>query len=111
MTDLFVSRVLRHFDTDLGQLADHALDVAADIADLGKFRGFDLYERGIGYPGKAAGDLSLADTSRSDHQDIFGKHILRDLVRKLLPSNAIAQGDRHGLFCGRLTDDVPVKLL
>ena len=63
-------------DRDLDEVANDLLDVAADIADLGEFRGFDLDERRAGEFGQPPRDLGLADAGRPDHQDIFRQHFL-----------------------------------
>ncbi len=51
---------LDHGDAQLGEVADHRLDVAADVADLGVLRGLDLDEGRLGELGQPAGDLGLA---------------------------------------------------
>src|SRR5690606_15468290 len=107
---LFIGGLLCHIDGDIRQLADHALDIAADIADLRKFRRLYLYKRRIGHSGQAAGDLCLADAGRADHQDIFWQDVAGDLVRELLPPYAIAKSDGHGAFRVPLPDDILVKL-
>ena len=62
------------------QVADHALDVAAVVADLGVLGRLDLDERGAGELGQPAGDLGLADAGRADHEDVLGRHFLPQLV-------------------------------
>ena len=66
-------------DRDLDEIADDLLDVAADIADLGEFGGFDLDERRAGKFREPPRDLGLADAGRPDHQDIFRQHFLAQL--------------------------------
>ena len=56
------------------QIADNLFDIAADIADFGKLRRFDLEEGRAGEGGEAAADLGFADTRRADHQDVFRRH-------------------------------------
>ena len=68
-------------DRDLDQIADDLLDVAADIADLGEFGGFDLDERRAGEFGQPPRDLGLADAGRPDHQDVFRQHFLAQASR------------------------------
>src|SRR5690606_33865648 len=70
------SHVFAHFSADHGdgaihQIADDLLHVAANIADFGKLRRFDLDKGCAGQFGEAAADLGLADAGRADHQDIF----------------------------------------
>ena len=51
--DLLLLLFLDHGDGELHQVADHRLDVAADVADLGELRGFHLEEgclRELGEP-------------------------------------------------------------
>ncbi len=58
-------------DADVDQVADDGVDIAADVADFGEFGGFDLDERRIRQFRQAARDLGLADSGRTDHQDVF----------------------------------------
>jgi hypothetical protein len=48
-------------DRDFDQIANDLLDIAADVADLGKLRGFDLDERRAGELCQPPRDLGLAD--------------------------------------------------
>ena len=68
-----------HLDGELDQVADHRLDVAADVADLGELRRLDLDERRLRQLGQPARDLGLADAGRADHDDV----LRRDLVAQL----------------------------
>ena len=68
-------------DGDLDEIADHRLDVAADVADLGELRGFDLEERRLRQLGEPPRDLGLADAGRPDHQDVLRRHFLGELGR------------------------------
>jgi predicted Zn-dependent protease with MMP-like domain len=54
-------------DRDFDEIADDLLDVAADITDLGEFRGFDLDERRAGEFGEPPRDLGLADARSSGY--------------------------------------------
>ena len=96
-------------DGVLDQLADHALHVAAVVADLGVFRGLDLDERGLGELGQPAGDLGLAHAGRADHHDVLGRHFLPHVAFELLPAPAVADGHRHRPLRRVLSDDVPVQ--
>ena len=69
---LLASLLPDHLDGDLDQVADHRLDVAADVADLGELRRLDLEERRTCETGQTPGDLGLADTGGPDHQDVLG---------------------------------------
>ena len=92
-------------DGDFHQVADDLLDVAADIADLGEFGGFDLEERRAGELGEAARDFGLADAGRADHQDVFRQHFLAQLVVELQPPPAVAQRDGDRALGVVLADD------
>ena len=100
-----------HADGDLGQVADHALHVAAVVADLGVLGGLDLEERGADELGQPAGDLGLADAGRPDHDDVLGRDVLAQLGRQLLAAPAVANGHGHGPLGRVLADDVAVQLL
>ena len=99
-----------HLDGDLGQVADHRLDVAADVADLGELRRLDLQERRLRQLRQAARDLGLADAGRADHQDVLRRDLLGHLGRQLLPPHAVAQRDRDRALGLLLADDVLVEL-
>ena len=102
--------VAHHVDGELDQVADHRLDVAADVADFGELRGFDLDERRMRQLGQPPRDLGLADAGRTDHQDVLGRHVLGQIGRQLLAAQAIAQRDRHGALGLGLPDHVLVEL-
>ena len=55
-------------------------------------------------------DLGLADTGRTDHQDVLRRHVLGEVGGQLLAPQAIAQRDRHGPLGLGLADDVLVEL-
>src|SRR5262249_4808297 len=99
-----------HVDAELDEIAHHRLDVAADIADLGELRRFDLDDRRLREPRQPARDLGLADAGRPDHQDVLRRDLFGELRRELLPARAVAQRDRHRAFRCRLADDVLVEL-
>ena len=65
-----------HADGDLGQIADHAFDVAAMIADLRVLGGFDLEKRSADELRQPPGDFRFADAGRSDHDDVLGRDVL-----------------------------------
>ena len=77
---------LDHADAELGQVADHRLDVAADVADLGVLGGLDLQERRLRELGEPAGDLRLPDPGGADHDDV----LRRDLVAQLRRARSAA---------------------
>ena len=99
-----------HVHGELDEVAHHRLDVAADVADLGELRRFDLDERRLRELGQAPRDLGLADAGRADHQDVLRRHILGQLGRQLLAPHAVAQRDGDRALGLRLADDVLVEL-
>jgi hypothetical protein len=96
-------------DRHLDQITNDRLNITADVADFGEFRGLDLDERRIGQPGQAARNLGLADTGRTDHQDIFRRNFLTQWLGHLRPSPAIAQGNGDRLLGILLADDMLVE--
>ena len=54
--------LLDHADGDVGEIADHAFDVAADVADLGVLGRLDLEERGRRRAGPARRAISVLPT-------------------------------------------------
>ena len=102
--------VADHVDAELDEVADHRLDVAADVADLGELRRLDLEERRLRQPRQPPRDLGLADAGRPDHQDVLRRDLFGHLRRQLLPPHAVAQRDRHGALGRGLADDVLVEL-
>ena len=96
-------------DRDLDQVADDLLDVAADIADLGEFGGFDLDERRAGQFRQPPRDLGLADAGRPDHQDVFRQHFLAQQAGELQPPPAVAQRDGDRALGVGLADDEAVE--
>ena len=108
-THAFARAGLEHVDGLLHEIADHRFDVAAVIANFRVTRGFNFDEGGAGKQRETARDFSLADASRSDHQDILGCHFVANGGVELSAAPAIAQSDRNGLFSIGLTDDVTIK--
>src|SRR6185437_1071 len=102
--------VAQHVDADLDEVAHDALDVAADIADLGELGRFHFQERRLRELGEAARDLGLAAARGPDHQDVLRHDLLAHRLGKLLPAPAVAQRDRDGALRVILADDEPVEL-
>ena len=96
-------------DRDLDEVADDLLDVAADIADLGEFGGFDLDEGRAGELRQPPRDLGLADAGRPDHQDVFRQHLFAQAAGELQPPPAVAQRDRDRALGVGLADDEAVE--
>ena len=110
LADLGHPLLADHVDGELGEIAHHRLDVAADITDLGVLRRLDLDEGRLREPGQAARNLGLADAGRPDHQDVLGRDFLGQLRRELLAPRAVAQRNRHRALRPALPDDVLVEL-
>ena len=108
--DVLAFPLARQRDGDLDQVAHDLLDVAADIADLGEFRRFDLEERRAGELREAARNLGLADAGRPDHQNVLRQHFFAQPVVELQPAPAVAQRDRDRALGVGLADDEAVEL-
>ena len=102
-------RLLDERHADLDEIADDAVDVAADVADLGELRRFDLEERRACEFRKTARDLGFADAGRADHQNVLRQHFVAKLAGQLLAPPAIAQRDGDGALGVVLADDVAVE--
>src|ERR1700730_10934587 len=99
-----------HVDGGLDQVAHHRFDVAADVANLGVLRRFDLDERAARQTSQPARDFRFTDAGGTDHQNIFWQNLFGQLGGKLLPAHAIAQSDGHGALGSSLADDILVEL-
>jgi len=99
-----------HVDAELDEIANHRLDVAPHVADLGELRGFHFQERRLREARETARDLGLADAGRPDHQDVLRRNLFGELRRELLAPHAVAQRDRDGALGGALSDHVLVQL-
>ena len=91
------------------QITRNLLHITADIADLGEFGRLNLYEGRIRKLGEAARNLGLAAPGGANHQDVFGRHFIPKLWRKLLPPPAIAHRHRHCALGVGLSNNVIVK--
>ena len=78
--DALAAAFLDEADRHLDEIAHDLLDVAADIADLGEFRGLDLQEGRVGEPRQPAGDLGLAAAGGADHQYVLWQNLLAHLA-------------------------------
>ena len=106
----FVQALLaHHVDGDVHQVADHRLDVAADVADFGELAGLHLQERRVGQLRQPARDFGLADAGGADHEDVLRHHLLGHFGRQLLAADAVAQRDGDGALGVGLADDVLVE--
>jgi hypothetical protein len=110
LADLDAALVPHHPDRELRQVANHRLDVASHVPDLGELRGLDLQEGGVRQLREAARDLGLAHAGRPDHQDVLRGDVFGQLRRQLLPARAIPERDRHGALRLLLADHVAIEL-
>src|SRR5467141_2735930 len=99
-----------HVDGSLDEIAHHRFHIAADVADFGVFRSFDLDERAAREARQAARDFRFSDAGGANHQNVFGQNVFGDFRRKLLAADAVAQGHGDGALRGSLPDDVLVEL-
>ena len=94
----------------LHQVADHRVDVPADVADLGELRRLHLDERRVSETSEPARDLRLPDARRSDEDDVLRHHFVAQLGRDAETPPPVAQGDGDGALGGVLADDIAVEL-
>ena len=107
--DALAAAFLDEADRHLDEIAHDLLDVAADIADLGEFRGLDLQEGRVGEPRQPARDLGLAAAGGADHQYVLWQNLLAHLTFETEPAPTVAQRDGDGALGRRLSDDVAVE--
>src|SRR5437762_431197 len=62
-------------DRGLGQVADDALHVAADVAHFGELGRLDLDERRPDERREPSRDLGLPHAGGADEDDVFGRHV------------------------------------
>src|SRR5690606_20749208 len=110
LLDLRLALVAHHVDGHVHEVADHRLDVAADVADLRELRGFNLHERRTGQAREPTRDLGLADTGRADQDDVVRYDLVTQLVVDPLPAPPVAQCDCNRALRRILPDDVLVQL-
>ena len=110
LDDLQALGVAHQDDRGFDQVADQALDVTADIADLGILGGLGLDEGCADEHRQPARDLGLADAGRADQHDVLGRDLLAQVVGELPAPPAVAQRDRDGPLGLGLPDDVAVQL-
>ena len=107
--DLLARFLLADADAGFNQIADDALHIASDIADLSELRRLNLDERRIHQLRQTACDFRLAHAGRSHHQDVLGHNLLANLLGKLCAAITVAQGDRDRTLGVVLTDDIAIQ--
>src|SRR5262249_3440463 len=93
------------------EVADHRLDVAPDVADLGELRRLDLDEGRVDQVRDAPRDLGLADARRADQDQVLREDVAAHLLVEELAAEAIADRGGDRLLRGHLPDDVLGELL
>ena len=79
-------------DGDFNQIANDLFHIATDIADFGEFCCFDFDEGRLCEPREPARDFGFSNARRANHQNVFGLHLLAQLIRQLLTPPAVSQG-------------------
>ena len=102
---------LHEADAAFGEIADHALHVSADIADLGVLGRLHLDERRADELGEPAGDLRLSDAGGSLHDDVLGRDLFHLIGRQTASPVAVPQSDRDGALRLVLPDDVFIQFV
>ena len=95
-------------DADFDEVADDLFDVAADIADLGEFRRFDLEERGA-EPGSRR-EISVLPTPVGPIIGMFFGSTSRAVVSSCWRRQRLRKGDGDRALGVGLADDVAVEL-
>ncbi len=100
---------LDHADGVGDEVADHLFDVAADVADFGVFRRFDLDEGCADEFGQAAGDFCFTDTGRADEEDVLGDDFILHFFAQAFAAPAVAQGNGDGFLGVPLAYDIFIQ--
>ena len=98
-------------DGDIHQVTNDAINLAADVADFGKLGCLDFDKRRFSQFGQTSRYFSLADTGRSNHQDVLWRNFAAERFVDLYPAPAIPEGDSDGALGVVLADDVLVQFL
>ncbi len=107
--DFIEALFANHVDGNIDQVANHGLDVAADVTDFGEFTGLHFEKRRIGELRETTRQLRFADAGGPDHEDVFGHHLFGHFGFEFLAADAIAERDGDGLLGVGLADDVLVE--
>ena len=89
MTNLRHRLFAGHLDGDIHEVTNDAVDLAADVADLGELGCLDLDKRRFRQLGQAPRYFGLADTGRADHQDVLWRDFAAQRFVDLHPAPAI----------------------
>ena len=106
--DVFAHEFAGHSDRAVQQVADNLLHVTPNIADFGELGRFDLDKRRAGQLCQTAADLSFANAGGADHQDVFGVHLVAQVIRQLLAPPAVAQRNSNSALCVFLANNIAV---
>ncbi len=98
-----------HIDSDLRQVPDHRFNITPHIADLGIFRGLHFDEGRFRQRRQAARNLRLSHAGGTDHNNVLGEDLLPQLLGELKTAPPVPNGNRHGPFRFRLTDNVFIQ--
>ena len=74
VTDLRHFGFTVHLDRNVHQVTNNAVNLAADVTNLGKLGRFNFNEGRFCELREPPGNLGLADTGRSDHQNILRRY-------------------------------------
>ena len=108
--DFFYLLLPGHFYGHIGQVANNGIHFSSNVSDLGEFGGFHFDEGRLGQPGQPSRNFSLADTGRTDHEDIFGRNLIAQLFADLAATPTIAQRNSDRPLGVVLPDDVFIQL-
>ncbi len=108
--DLEEGALFLHGDGGVDEIADHRIDVAAHVSDLGEFRRLHLDERRSGETSETLRDLRFADAGRTDHEYVRRLYLLPDRLVDARAAPPVPKRHRDGPFRVVLADDVLVEL-
>ena len=109
LTDLRGALFAHHDDRQLCEVANHGLDVAPDVPDLGELARLDLDERRVGQSGQTSGNFCFADAGGADHQNVLRHHFGAEFFRQMHATPAIAQRQGNGFLGTFLANDMAVQ--
>ena len=92
---------------------DHLARVVPFVGGLGDVQAFialQPHQPPAEGAGQHLGDLGLADTGRTDHQDVLGRDLGAQRLRDLHAPPAVAQRDGDRALGSLLTDDMFIEL-